>query len=186
MSTGMYQKIKAYFTEKRETTKAQSAQEYERADICCDAFFNYSLVLPEKDEPSEEILIMGSFAMKNQGIKDLHHPIICLRIKPVEGSRLGGKIGTLKKQEPFMNASPLEEWEYVHTDWKDRIKDKGEHWLRPLHCSAIPPGDMLVFSSFDLCFFMPHKSRSVIVDGFVFCDEFPSGVAAANSIIINF
>ncbi|WP_205628740.1 hypothetical protein, partial [Acinetobacter baumannii] len=78
------------------------------------------------------------------------------------------------------------EWDYVHTDWKERIKARGEHWLRPLHCDVIHPGDMLIFSSFDLSFSLPRDSRSVVVDGFVYCDEFPSGIAAANSIIINF
>ncbi|OLO35866.1 hypothetical protein BTR23_16080 [Alkalihalophilus pseudofirmus] len=158
----------------------------EQKKINAQGFFNYSVILPELDEEEREVLIMGSFIIENTGEEMLHTPIICLKVNPISSGKLGGKIEAAPRNEMIVDASNSEEWQFISQERKDKLKENGEYWLKPVECKELSPGEKLFFSNFDINLSKPEEKNSVIVDGFVYFKELQQGVPALNKIIVNF
>ncbi|MDE5412684.1 hypothetical protein [Alkalihalobacterium chitinilyticum] len=150
------------------------------------AFFNYSVVLPEMEEAEKEVLIIGNFIIENISQETLHTPVICIRLKPAESGKLGGKIEGTLRNEMIVDASNSMEWQHLNSERKERVKQSGEYWLKPIDCEELASGDKLFFSNFDLTLKKPAEKNSVIIEGFVYFNELRQGVGALNKIIINF
>ncbi|WP_209125413.1 hypothetical protein [Alkalihalobacillus sp. BA299] len=150
------------------------------------AFFNYSVILPDLDDEEKEVLIMGNFIIENTGEEALNTPVICIQIKPAESGKLGGKIDAAPRNEMIVDATNSEEWQYLNQERKEKAKETGEYWLRPKECDKLQPAEKLFFSNFDLKLTKPKEKNSVIVDGYIYFKELQQGTPALNKIIINF
>ncbi|WP_010283309.1 hypothetical protein [Bacillus timonensis] len=157
------------------------------------SFFNYSVIYtPEEDMIEEEnhyhhISILGDYLLENFGTAPLHQPIVCIRLSPRNGGYLSGKIATnsiLTESQSDGNV-PQEEWQYVHEDWKERIKKKGEYWIKPAKAAILQPKEKIHFSNFELTLIKPKEQTSVIIEAFSYCKEFPNGIPSLNKIILN-
>ena len=157
------------------------------------SYFNYSfLYTPEEERMEEEtgyhdISIIGDCLIENYGTADLHQPIICIRITPHTAGHVSGKIATnrLGLNDEADDNSRQEEWHFVHDDWKERIKKNGEYWIKPQKTSIIQPKSKLTFSNFELTLRSPLEHKSIILEAFAYCKEFPNGIPSLNKIIIN-
>ncbi|OQM46640.1 hypothetical protein B6A27_05640 [Anoxybacillus sp. UARK-01] len=150
------------------------------------AFFAYSLLLPETSE--EEIIVIGDFVIQNIGNEPLSNLIVCIRSSPKRAGELSGKIAT-KPLPADSHASDaanetMLEWTFAYEDWKEKIKE-GEYWLKPTHMKKLMPNEELRFSHFEMRINQIEDIRSVVVNGFVYCNEIPRGLASLNHIIIN-
>lgn len=150
------------------------------------SYFNYSVILPELDEDEREVLIIGNFVIENTGDEILHTPIICIRIHPISSGKLGGKIEATLRNEMIVDASNSQEWQFISQERKDKLKETGEYWLRPVESKELAPGEKLFFSNFDIKFTKPEEKNSVIVEGFVYFKEVQQGAPSLNKIIVNF
>ncbi|WP_216828221.1 hypothetical protein [Alkalihalobacterium elongatum] len=160
----------------------------EQKGIRCQAFFNYSVVLPDEDEQEQEkeVLIMGNFIIENMGEDTLNIPVVCIKIKPAHSGMLGGKIEATPRSEMIVDATNSLEWQYLNQNFKEKAKESGEYWLRPKESNELKPGEKLFFSNFDLKLNKPQEKNSVIVEGFIYFKELQQGIPALNKIIINF
>lgn len=149
----------------------------------CQAVFSYTVILPSLDEDEKDLVVLGNFIIKNMGTEVLTYPVICIRIHPPKIGKLGGKIVL---NEQLAEPSTQEQWFHVHPDWREKLKETGEYWLKPGHCREIKPGEILEFSNFELTFNKPVENSTVVAEGFVYFNELRNGAASANIIAINF
>ncbi|WP_096189363.1 hypothetical protein [Evansella halocellulosilytica] len=157
-------------------------------DFAMKAYFSHSVFLPNTSDPSGDlqdpnIHVIGHFTIENTGTKPLNNPFICFRIKPAQQVLLSGKI-RFREQPQNKAFAPMEEWAYIQEDFRDWIKTKGEHWLRPLHFQQIQPGEKKSFSNFDFTLEPSEGVSQYLVEGFVFSKEIQQGVPSSNSISI--
>ncbi|WP_100404824.1 hypothetical protein [Bacillus solitudinis] len=143
------------------------------------AHFNYSVLLPDLDE--EELLVFGNFIIRNTGTETLHHPLICIRVRPISYVRFGGKIKIRETKKDALY-STSEEWRFVHENWKSIVKDNGEYWLQPNHCEQLNPGETLNFSNFDIRIDRGITKENARIEGFAYFEELSTGIKSLNSI----
>jgi hypothetical protein len=180
--SGFYHRVKSFFAKKEEEAASQAESSFPDA-VNCEAFFNYTVFVPNPSDDDKDVFIMGQFTIKNTGTQTLHHPLICIRLEPFIGARLGGKIAY---HGHLADMDTMEQWGFVHEDWKEKIKQTGEYWLKPQHISELDPGETLVFSSLELQMKKPDKAQIVVAEGFVYAGELREGIASLNTISIHF
>jgi hypothetical protein len=147
--------------------------------------FSYSIILPSKDE--DAISIIGDFIIQNTGNQPLHDIILCLRISPKEVGNLSGKIVMNRKNKREFNMdSPILQWEFLHENWMEKVRETGEYWLKPIGVKELPINETIAFSGFEVKLKKPDNQNSVIIDGFVYGKEIPNGTHALNNVVINF
>ncbi|UQD51871.1 hypothetical protein C0971_07320 [Bacillus methanolicus] len=149
------------------------------------AWFSYAVMLPDLDEDEMEVIVVGNLIIKNTGTETLNNPTICIRIKPPQDVRLGGKIGSVTHTALMIDGTNTEAWHYIHDNWKEKTMDTGEHWLKPNHCRQLEPGEKLTFAN-ELRISTSKEDKFVMVEGFFYCDEIKNGITALNNITINF
>lgn len=157
------------------------------------SYFNYSfLYTPEEERLEEEvdsqnISIFGDCILENYGTAELYQPIICIKISPSNSGILSGKITTnrIHSDDDSDENLPQDEWRFLHDDWKERIKNDGEYWIKPSKTSIIQPKEKLAFSNFEFTLRSPIVQKSIIIEAFSYCREFPKGIPSLNKIIIN-
>lgn len=149
------------------------------------AHFSYSTILPSEDET--HVSLIGDFVITNSGNQPLHDFIICIRISPKEAGKMSGKIVMNRKNDRVIESDlSFIQWEFVHENWMERVKETGEYWLKPVGLAKLTPNDSISFSSFEARLQKPEQKNVVILDGFVYCSEIKSGTRALNNIVINF
>jgi hypothetical protein len=148
------------------------------------SWFNYSIMLPAKDEDEHEVMIIGNYIIKNTGTQTITNPLICIRTIPSNDVRLGGKIGSVTHTALTIDGTNAGAWEYIHNDWKEKSLETGEHWLKPKQQHQLAPGESIAFSH-ELSFSLQQKEKVVNVDGFAYFDELKDGTSAINKIMIN-
>lgn len=148
-------------------------------------WFSYSIMLPDKAEEEEDITVLGNLMIKSTGNAALNNPIICLRMKPAENVRLGGKIGSASHTALMIDGTSTEAWTYIDDNWKDKALETGEHWLKPNSSRKLEPGMMINFA-YELRISPGKEDSFAIVEGFFYCDEMKNGISALNSISVNF
>ncbi|WP_416151230.1 hypothetical protein ACM26V_09770 [Salipaludibacillus sp. HK11] len=147
------------------------------------AYFNYSVFLPEVEEADQETLIVGNFHIINTGHVELTEPFIGLRITPANRATISGKISL--QETPDTDTAlhtSNEEWHYMHSNWKEKIRKQGEYWLSPVHCQKLNPGETLSFTNFDLRLKKRKLDENVKIEGVCFSSELTEGIAAINHI----
>ncbi|MED4972089.1 hypothetical protein RA955_06850 [Geobacillus proteiniphilus] len=150
------------------------------------ALFHYSVIVPTHlDE--EELTIIGDFIIRNHGTAPLHHLIICLRLSPPKTAVLSGKIilpNSVQAEQEALISNSAESWTFTQENWREKVRQSGEYWLAPLYDAPLEPGGERRFSQFEITVRPSSSTRSLTVDGFVYCAELPKGVPAANHITI--
>ncbi|SDN52747.1 hypothetical protein [Bacillus sp. OK048] len=149
------------------------------------AWFSYAVMLPDMDEEEKEMTIIGNFIIKNTGGKTLNNPIICIRTKPQQNVRLGGKIGSVSHTALMIDGTNTEAWHYIYDNWKEKTMETGEHILKPNNCSFIEPGGNLTFAN-ELCISTISDPKFAVIEGFFYCDEIQNGLPALNNISVNY
>ena len=149
------------------------------------SWFSYAVMLPNLDEDEREVIIIGNYMIKNTGNETVNNPIICIGINPTRDVRLGGKIGSAKHSAMSIDGTNTGAWEYIHTDWKKKSLETGEHWLKPKFQPLLTPGETITFAH-ELSFSLLQKEKLVNVDGFAYFDEIKNGITSINKITINF
>ncbi|THE12039.1 hypothetical protein E1I69_12810 [Bacillus timonensis] len=145
------------------------------------AHFAYSTILPSTED--DDITIIGDFMIKNTGTKALHDIIVCIKLAPRESGTLSGKIVN-KKSQSFIESEI--DWVFLHENWKEKIKENGEYWIKYVDPNPLPPNDTIIFSQFGINLPKNEDSHSVVVDGFVYSKELPKGIFSLNKIIVNY
>ncbi|WP_280769241.1 hypothetical protein [Salipaludibacillus daqingensis] len=149
--------------------------------ISASAYFNYSVFFPEKEEALNETLIVGHFHIVNSGQVELNNPFIALKVTPVKAATISGKIAVTENSETVIYTSD-EEWQHMHHDWKNILREKGEYWLKPSHCRVIKPGETLNFTNFDLRLNNIDSEGQIKVEGVCFSTEMTNGIPSMNQI----
>ncbi|QGQ44707.1 hypothetical protein [Metabacillus sediminilitoris] len=149
------------------------------------SWFSYAVMLPDMDEDEREVNVIGNLIIKNTGTATLNNPMICIRIKPPQDVRLGGKIGSVTHTALMIDGTNTEAWHYIDDNWKGKSLETGEHWLKPNHRKQLEPGENLIFAN-ELWISTSKEEKFVIVEGFFYCDEIKNGIAALNTITVNF
>jgi hypothetical protein len=179
---------KTQFSELKKNLYLQKDNHHSQPIIKLQSFFNYSFLLPETETNEDELLIFGDFTMDNIGTEPLHEPMICIRIKPINAGKLSGKITTKPEntEENFLLAEHSStEWAFVHENWRERIKNNGEYWLKPLYHSTLAPSELLQFHNFEIRARKTDDKSALVIEGYVYCKEFPKGIPSLNNIIVN-
>ncbi|MDR4886980.1 hypothetical protein RGU12_05360 [Fredinandcohnia sp. QZ13] len=145
------------------------------------AYFAYSTLLPATED--DDLTIIGDFVIKNTGTKALHDMIVCIKLSPIDAGTLSGKIAT-KKSQTFIESDI--DWVFLHENWKDKIKNNGEYWIKCVDPNPLQPNDTIVFPQFDISLPKNEEQHSVVVDGFVYSKELPKGTFSLNKIIVNY
>jgi hypothetical protein len=162
------------FWKRREQVKAEGL-----------AWFSYTVMLPDMDEEEREMTIIGNFIIKNTGGNALNNPIICIRTKPPQTVRLGGKIGSVSHTALMIDGTNTEAWHYIYDNWKEKSMETGEHILKPNHCRLIEPGGNLTFAN-EMRISTTSEQSFIVVEGFFYCDEMKNGIPSLNNITVNF
>lgn len=149
----------------------------------CLTWFTYSVMIPDQDE--HEVTVIGNMVIRNISTSPLTNPMVCIRIHPPEGVRLGGKIGAFTHTALMIDGTSGESWHYYHENWKEHAKKTGEHWLKPNRINQLAPGEQITFES-ELRFSTAQKEKYALVEGFFYCDELEKGIGTLNNISINF
>ncbi|MEH7385228.1 hypothetical protein V7147_07445 [Bacillus sp. JJ1521] len=145
------------------------------------AHFAYSTLLPATED--DVITIIGDFIIKNTGTKALHDMIVCIKLTPKDVGTLSGKIVT-KKSQSFIDSDI--DWVFLNDNWKEKIKENGEYWIKYVDPNPLLPNDTIIFPQFDISLPKNEDSHSVVVDGFVYSQELPMGTFSINKIIVNY
>ncbi|MFS0824121.1 hypothetical protein [Bacillus sp. 1P02SD] len=145
------------------------------------AYFAYSTLLPTTED--DDITIIGDFMIKNTGTKALHDLIVCIKLSPTNAGTLSGKIAN-KKSQSFIESDI--DWVFLHENWKEKIKENGEYWIKYVDPNPLQPNDTIVFPQFDINLLKNEENHSVVVDGFVYSKELPKGIFSLNKIIVNY
>ncbi|PYZ97752.1 hypothetical protein CR205_03935 [Alteribacter lacisalsi] len=146
------------------------------------AYFSHSVFLPKNSEPEDsQIHIIGHFTLENTGNQILHDPVFCFRAKPSNKIHIGGKI-RFRQQLERTWIKPHEEWMYVQNDWKEWVKTKGEHWLKPVHIDTVKPGEKAVFTNFDITADAADSDEHLLIEGFCYTREMQKGISSVNTI----
>ncbi|MBB5325526.1 hypothetical protein HNQ34_002627 [Anoxybacillus tepidamans] len=148
------------------------------------ALFTYSILLPETTE--EETLVIGDFVIQNLGTEALQNIIVCIRIHPKKAAELSGKIAIppLKATDQDLMESATE-WAFAYENWREKIKNDGEYWIKPIHLAKFMPNEEVRLSHFYIRIKKIDGAPSTVIDGFVYCNELPHGISSLNNIIIN-
>ncbi|MCH1626252.1 hypothetical protein [Fredinandcohnia quinoae] len=151
------------------------------------SLFNYSFINTQIEDDEESFIsILGDFIIENLGTVPLHSPIICIRIVPINAGHLSGKIAINQSISGSQFEDSLqEEWQFVHENWKEKVKGKGEYWIKPVKQVTLNPSERIIFSNFELNLKRIVEQGSIIAEGFAYCSEIPNGIPALNKIILN-
>jgi len=153
------------------------------------AFFNYAFLLSDYSNERKEVIIIGDLSIQNTGVESLHNLTICIRITPNQAGQLNGKILTSTPQyaeQSLFSNQRAEEWQFVHENFREKISESGEYWIRPTQIQELKQTEQISFTNFELILTPPINQHSVIVNGFAYCNEIPTGIKVENNIIVNY
>ncbi|TMW72955.1 hypothetical protein [Alteribacter natronophilus] len=170
----------------RENPEKQSSREKievkQEPVISAKAYFSHSVFLPRQEEEQDhQIHIIGHLTLENTGNQILHDPVFCFRTKPSSRINIGGKIRMRQQQERTW-LKPQEEWIYVQNDWREWVKTRGEHWLKPVHIDTVKPGERAVFTNFDITAEPGPEDEHLLIEGFCYTREMQKGISSVNTI----
>ncbi|TYR79489.1 hypothetical protein FZC66_15455 [Priestia megaterium] len=148
------------------------------------SYFQHSIVMSSSED--EESIVFGNVIIANQTSKTLHSPVLCLKIKPSSSAVLNGKIIDEKEMESSTIPSSSLQWQYAHPKWRDKIKEDGEYWIKPVRTAAIEQNRKLVFESFQLIIPPSEEHTSLVLEGYFYSEEWPGGLPFLNKIVLNF
>ena len=155
--------------------ESQMPMKLDKVDIY--SYFNYSVILPP--EGYDKISIYGDFTIVNTGDVPLQDVVVCLKVKPVGVVTLSGKISDPK----LLNGPGRErediEWVWAVEDWRNRIKQKGEYWVRSIHSPLV---NKITLKAIEILFSETHYKGKVKVESFIYLDSYFPPHTSVNKI----
>jgi len=179
----LYKKIVLTYQDNSETKESEAInlETETNPNISAKVYFNYSVFLPDPKETINDLLVVGHFHIVNTSQVELNNPFIGLRVTPANSANISGKIAVTEKTETILYTSD-EEWQHMNQNWRVKIREQGEYWLKPSHCDVIKPGESLSFTNFDLRMNKLESEGHIKVEGICFTSEFSEGIPAINQI----
>lgn len=140
------------------------------------SYFNYSTIIDH--ENNREHTVIGTFHFHNQTALPLHNPVILLKINSDKPYDFSGKY--VLPNKPLQNEAFF--WERIENQQSDRAN---EYIFKPVSNETISSNDTFSFSNFQIRF-SNEGSGYIHVEGFIYYKERMEGIAALNSISINY
>ena len=107
-----------------------------------------------------EITVIGNLIIKNTGTETLNNPRICIRIKPPQNVRLGGKIGAMTHTALMIDGTNTEAWHYFHDNWRKKPVKLANIGLNQINPNKLEPGENLTFAN-EFAFLQIRKKNSL-------------------------
>jgi len=151
-----------------------------------EVYFDYTLM--HHDTENRPYLLIGSLIVKNTGTEALYNPVVCLRVNPVEGIKLGGQILPPNMVETLgvQGQGGAKGWKYMEDDWFEQAKERGEYWIAPIQPMVIPPKMSESFQNFQISFFQQEERTTITVEGVVMVNDQQLHFPANNRIAVSF
>lgn len=146
------------------------------------SYFNYSILLPYEGETT--LTVISDLTIINSGLTELEDMIVCLKITPMENVVLSGKISNPKLLTNTGQDRPAADWIYATEDWKDKIRNTGEYWIRSYQKPNLSQGDQVTFQNFEILIDMNSISSKITIEAFIYCKEM-SPLPSKNKIILS-
>ncbi|UTR11105.1 hypothetical protein MM300_01875 [Evansella sp. LMS18] len=144
------------------------------------SYFSSAVFLEKETEFDRTIDIIGHFTFQNLTDRSIRDPVICLRVKPVSKVFIGGKVTSHNNINDKISELK-EEWVYIQKEW---VKERGEHWLKPLHLKELKPMEKGRFKNFNISMELTEEFSHYLVEGFFYSRNHQAGIPAVNSISI--
>ncbi|WP_404461685.1 hypothetical protein [Sutcliffiella horikoshii] len=142
-------------------------------------YFKYTFIVSKE----ESLTILADFHIENISPLDYEDLIICLKVTSPERVPLTGKISNPDLMDKN-NSKQSGEWIYATKDWKEKIRNEGEYWIRPITNPTLKKYETLSFNGWEITVNQP--SSKITVDGFLYSSGLPSPLKAVNRINIRF
>ncbi|EST56651.1 hypothetical protein T458_05005 [Brevibacillus panacihumi W25] len=154
--------------------------------IEAEVYFDYTLMHHETE--NRPYLLIGSLIVKNTGTEALYNPVVCLRVNPIEGIKLGGQILPPNMVETLgvQGQGGAKGWKYMEDDWFEQAKERGEYWIAPIQPMIIPPKMSEAFQNFQISFFQQEERTTITVEGIVMVNDQQLHFPANNRIAVSF
>jgi uncharacterized protein YdcH (DUF465 family) len=127
---GLRKKILKLEVELEEESTHFPSSNFKDEQIGLYSYFNYSVILPQKEEST--ISIYGTYNIVNEGEFPIDDMVVCLKIIPVGAFTFSAKISDPKLLNGSWNEREDIEWVYAVNDWREQILKKGICWIKNL------------------------------------------------------
>ncbi|MDH4617602.1 hypothetical protein JZI27_10970 [Brevibacillus sp. AY1] len=151
-----------------------------------EVYFDYTLM--HSDTEDRPYLLIGSLFVKNTGTELLYNPIVCLRVSPLNGIRLGGQILPPNMLETLgvQSSAGIKGWKYLDDDWFSQAQERGEYWIAPIQPMMIPPKMNESFQNFQISLLKQETRTSLTVEGMVLFNDQQVHFMTNNRIAVSF
>ncbi|WP_226682727.1 hypothetical protein [Sutcliffiella horikoshii] len=146
------------------------------------AYFNHSILFPMEGEA--EITVISDLNLVNNGDLDLEDLLVCIRVKPLKQVNLSAKIANPKLIQDSEKLKPAAEWIYAIEDWRNKILNDGEYWIRPSQHSNLLRQTTMSLKGIELIINKNDFKGRVIVEAFIYGSNVKDNTAALNKIIV--
>lgn len=151
-----------------------------------EVYFDYTLM--HSDTEDRPYLLVGSLFVKNTGTELLYNPIVCLRVSPLHGIRLGGQILPPNMLETLgvQSSAGIKGWRYLDDDWFTQAQERGEYWIAPIQPMMIPPKMSESFQNFQISLLKQEARTTVTVEGIVLFNDQQIQFTTSNRIAVSY
>lgn len=149
-----------------------------------EVYFDYTLM--HSDTEDRPYLLVGSLFVKNTGTELLYNPIVCLRVSPLNGIRLGGQILPPNMLETLgvQSSAGIKGWKYLDDDWFTQAQERGEYWIAPIQPMMIPPKMNESFQNFQISLLKQEARTTVTIEGIVLFNDQQIQFTTSNRIAV--
>ncbi|TYS65747.1 hypothetical protein FZC76_17845 [Sutcliffiella horikoshii] len=153
----------------------QMPMKLDKVDIY--SYFNYSIILPPEGE--DIISIYGDFTIVSTRDLPLEDVVVCIKVKPVGLVTFSGKISDPRLLNGPGRGREDIEWVWAVEDWRDRIQQNGEYWVKSIRS---PIANRITLKAFEILFSETNSNGKVIVESFIYLDSNSPPHASINKI----
>jgi hypothetical protein len=146
------------------------------------SYFNYSILFPYEEETT--LTVISDLTIVNIGVTELEEMIVCLKISPMENVVLSGRISNPKLLTNTGPDLPVADWIYATEDWKEKIRNTGEYWIRSYQKPNLSQGEQVTFQNFEILIDKNSTSSKITVEAFIYCKGM-SPLPSKNKIILS-
>ncbi|CAG9622815.1 hypothetical protein [Sutcliffiella rhizosphaerae] len=152
---------------------------------CFYSYFTYTIILPNENDNDSSLSIVGDYYIQNQSDEDVNDLIVCLKISPSNAAHLSGKISAPQLVDKIEEKGAID-WFYALDNWKDKIRNDGEYWIRPSNNPHLLSGSSLVLKGFEIIVSKNTSFSTCKVDAYVYSSNRELPVGVKNRINLHF
>ncbi|WLR42969.1 hypothetical protein LC087_01750 [Bacillus carboniphilus] len=186
------QLIQQYEEEKKSDSESHKEEQEEQTETVNDtkldritSYFTHSIITPKEEE--KLILVVGNAIIQNFTDQSYLHPILCIRTSLKEEATFSGKIARRQMDDSLVleEDDGEEKWEYAIENWKEKVVNYGEYWLKPIKLTELNAKEQLTFANFQIAVEQDKLTDPLIIEGFIYFQNAKEGIPFLNKIIIN-